>query len=302
MVNAIVPIFYPVRNSTNNVLELRRVEEVLLNRDSSIHTLKALRSDMAYFYRWYVDWTDEDLILKNVSPREIMDFRDQMQKHLKPATVNRRLINVRLFFKTAVQLDIIQMNPALGVKQVASQGLAPKSLTAQEIRRFLKELDLHGTTRDLLVIHLMLTAGLRASEVISLTVQDIEITERKGIAVIRRAKGNKQRVVPLGSRLRSLISEYLDQYKPSDQLILGQRGPITQFALNKIVGKHAVKAGLKVHPHTLRHCYSFQYLLANPSDIVGLAQLLGHSSISTTQIYTQNRMEDLQERVEKLIF
>ena len=88
--------------------------------------------------------------------------------------------------------------------------------------------------------------------------------------------------------------------KLEEKLFIGQRGPLTTIAFNKIVEVYAKKAQIKCSPHTLRHTFAYAYLERNPGDIVGLAQILGHSNIQTTAIYTQHRLEDLQERVEGL--
>ncbi len=140
MVNTIVPVNYPVTNSPNNVSDVQRVAEKLLNRDVSPNTLKALVSDMRYFFKWYSDKNGEEFSFERVLQRDVIDFRDDMQRNdLKPATVNRRLVNVRLLLKTAVDIEIISKNHAEDVKQIASQSLAPKGLTEQETRKFLKE-------------------------------------------------------------------------------------------------------------------------------------------------------------------
>ena len=145
----------------------------------------------------------------------------------------------------------------------------------------------------------MLGAGLRASEVVALKRENVEISERKGSLVIYSGKGNKTRQVPLNSKIRSLLLEYTKDSTNEGTLFLGQRGGLkTPISLNKILDFYAKKAGIRCHPHSLRHTFAYNYLKNNPSDIVGLAQILGHSNINTTAIYTQNRLEDLQEKVE----
>jgi site-specific recombinase XerD len=307
MNNTVTAVSYPSKNSLNNVSSLpydfQRVAKSLLERDCSKHTLIALASDIRHFLEFYSKQNSEVFSFKRAVTRDVASFRDNMKAAgLKPGSINRRLVNIRLFFKEAQRMGIIQQNPAEGVRQLAMQTLAPKSLTPVEARRLLREIEIRGNLRDMLVVNLMLLAGLRASEVITLTVADVELSERKGTLHIRNAKGNKSREVPANALLRDYLNKYIARCKPQGQLIVGQRGAIVQLALNQIVGKYAKKAGIKCTPHTLRHGFAYAYLQQNSGDIVGLAQILGHGSISTTQIYTQNRLENLQERVEAVNF
>ncbi|MDD5054726.1 MAG: tyrosine-type recombinase/integrase [Candidatus Peribacteraceae bacterium] len=292
------------QNNVSTVVsgDLERVVAALLQRDVSRNTQLALRSDLKCFLQWYAQKNGEAFRFQRVVMRDITDFRDDLSKTLSPATTNRRLVNVRLFLQEAVELDVIPKNPAKRVKQVATQSLASKGLTKQEARRLMKEVEIRANLRDLAAVNLMLMAGLRAGEVVALTVQDVEMSERRGTLTIRRAKGNKTRRVPIHRALRAILEAYIDHYKPTDKLLLGERGAIQQLALNEIVRKYAKLAGVTATPHTLRHSWAYQYLEQNPGDIVGLAQLLGHSSISTTQIYVQHRMEQLEQRVEAVSF
>jgi len=169
----------------------------------------------------------------------------------------------------------------------------------------MKEAELVGNVRDICLLELMLSAGLRASEVVNVQEKHLEITQRKGTLTVPHAKGNKTRTIPLSKRVREKIEllRTTDKVKIQSHegyLFIGQRGVLTSLASNKIVEKYAKKAGIQCSPHTLRHTFAYRYLKANPSDIVGLSQILGHSNINTTAIYTQHRMVDLQERVEKV--
>ncbi|MDD4287402.1 MAG: tyrosine-type recombinase/integrase [Candidatus Peribacteraceae bacterium] len=307
MANPLMAVSYPRKNSLNNVSSLpydfQRVARVLLERDCSKHTLIALASDIRHFLEFYSKQNGEVFSFKRAVARDVISFRDGMKVvGLKPGSINRRLVNVRLFFRQAQRMGIIQQNPAEGVRQLQMQPLAPKSLTPFEARRLLREVEIRGNQRDLLVVNLMLLAGLRASEVIGLTVEDVELSERKGTLHIRNAKGNKNRDVPANAQLRECLTKYVERYKPQGQLIVGQRGPIVQLALNQIVGKYANKAGVKCTPHQLRHSFATAYMLCNPGDIVGLSQTLGHSSTQTSARYCMNRLADLQERVEAVNF
>jgi len=202
--------------------------------------------------------------------------------------------------KTAKSEGFIDKNPAESVKHLAQQTLAPKSLTQPEVRKLLKEIELRGSTRDMLIAHLMLGAGLRVSEVASLTIQDIHITERKGFVDVRHSKARKTRQVPLHAKLRTLLTEYIETTKPTETLFFGQRGKLSSAGIQQLVIRYAEKASITTHAHALRHTFAYAYLESNPHDIVGLSQILGHSSLNTTSLYTRHRLENLQERVELL--
>ncbi len=144
--------------------------------------------------------------------------------------------------------------------------------------------------------------GLRVGELVALTMDDLEISERKGGLTVRSGKGGKFREVPLNVEARRALSDYLD-VRPSiasDLVFVGQRGPLTEDAVRKIVAKYANRAGLEgVTPHTLRHSFGKAALDAGV-DLVTVAALLGHERLETTAIYTQPSQQDLVAAVEKL--
>lgn len=273
----------------------------LLNQDISSNTKKALICDIKHFLSWYVR-LGEPFRFNRLTTRDIIDYKNDCSSQIKhkPATINRRFISIRTMCKFAVEMGRMKRNPAEKVKQLPLQPLAPKGLSKQELRKLMKEVELRGSPRDKLIMEMMWGAGLRVCELTKLNMEDIEITERKGHALIRYSKGGKSRKVPLSSTIRTLVHNYLSLTNPNpqDRLFVGQRGPLTTIAFNKIVESYARRAQIKCSPHTLRHTFAYAYLEKNPGDIVGLAQLLGHSNIQTTAIYTHHRLEDLQERVE----
>lgn len=297
---------YPVENSINNLLgqanpDFEEMVRSWFEEDYSPRTLKAISSDLKGFIQWYQNKNGESFSFKRVTPLDGADYkRDLLKEGKKPATINRALVTLRGFFQVAVDKEMLTKNPMNKVKQLPKQALAPKSLTEPEMRKFLKEVEVLGNLRDMALVRLASGAGLRVSELINLTLDDITISERKGTVLLRNGKGNKTRTVPLSQNVRESLTEYLKEQKPKHEVFVGQRGALTAIAVNKIVEKYGKRAGVRLSPHTLRHVFAYNYLQSNPSDIVGLSQLMGHQSINTSAIYTQNRLEDLQERVEKM--
>ena len=307
MTTALKILDYPVQNSINNlkVCDFKKVEEVLkalLDRDYSENTRLAIFRDIKHFIEWYSNINQAPFSFEEVTERDVRDYRDQSQKkELSSATINRRLSTLKQFFDFAIEMKHMDRNPSDRIKKLQRQALAPKGLTQSEARKLLKEVEVRGNMRDRCLIELMLGAGCRVSDLIGLKVNDVQISERKGHLIIRQGKGNKSRKVPLNKELRRLLSELTKDRNSKDHLFTGQRGVLGNIAINKIVEKYSVKAGFKASPHSLRHTFAYNFLKEHPSDIVALAQLLGHSNINTTAIYCQNRLEDLQEKVEAVM-
>ena len=301
---------YPQIISLNNfspqigTSESSEVYQNLIKRDYSQNTQTAIKADLRDFVQWYIGRNSEAFDVKRLTEREVAEYKQfYIEKGLAPRTINRKLVSLSLYCQTAVELELRHDNPTKRIKQLPLQKLSPKSLTSQEIRKLLKEVELQKNSRDELVVKLLLFAGLRSSEVIGLGVSDVNITERKEHLLVRNSKGNKTRQVPLENNLRILIGDYLQKYNPSQQLIVGKRGCLKSvISINKILEKYAERAKIKCHPHTLRHCFAYNFIQKNQSDIVALSQILGHGNIATTGIYCQNRLEDLQEKVEGMSF
>lgn len=302
----IIPIsgHYPVPNSLYKIIgNEEQALKALFSRDYSENTRSAIAHDLKSYFKWFEEVNKEPFSLKRCSSMDIIDFRNFCQnKGLAVASVNRKLATLKQFLKTAKSEGLIDKNPAESVKHLAQQTLAPRGLTQPEARKLLKEIELRGNLRDMLIVQIMIGAGLRVSEVVGLTVQDVHITERKGFIDVRNSKARKSRQVPLNAKLRALLTEYIETTKPTGRLFFGQRGELSIAGVQQLVKRYAEIAGIETHCHchSLRHTFSYAYLQANPHDIVGLSQILGHFSTNCTAIYTKHRLENLQERVELL--
>lgn len=302
---------YPSKNSLNNVLAPllfklnesdQKVFASLFNQDVSENTKQAWASDLKRFLEWYERVNGERFSFGRFTQRDVIDFKkySQITQNYKPATINRRLMSIRALCKVAIELGLLQESPMKGVKQVASQSLAPKGLDPVELRKLLKEVEIRGNLRDKLIVEMLCNSGLRVSELVGLTVQDVHLSERKGYVTIRSGKGNKYRIVPLKTEIRELMKAYLEKSKPTNQIFMGQRGSLKSIAINNIIEKYSKKAGFRCNPHALRHTFAYNYLKHHNSDIVGLAQILGHSNIQTTSIYVQHNLETLMEKMEHI--
>lgn len=304
MQNAPILTVYLAKNSINKIEGFIGRHEMLLQnlagRDLSHNSKKALFSDIAHFVVWYEARFKEAFVVRFITSSTLQAYRDDSEKAgLSPKTIIRRFSSLRELVNEAKELKLLDHEPFRKLKAPQVQALAPKSLTETDCRKLLREIEVRNNLRDEAIVQLMLEAGLRASEVIALKREDIEISDRKGHVLVRSSKGNKTRQVPLSNKIRPLLLEYMRGTPSEGALFVGQRGGLKNpISLNKILDFYAKKAGIHCHPHALRHTFAYNYLRRNPSDIVGLAQILGHSNIQTSVIYTQNRLEDLQEKVE----
>jgi len=272
-------------------------------------TVGAYESDWRKLARWSRVVNGEPFDLSRMVGREAAEFRSHcLRLGQAPATVNRALIFLAEYARWAAEAG--EVMPLLAeevrkVPRVPQQPLAPRGLARQELRRFLKEVDLRAGARDRALIYLLLYTGLRLGEAARLRVEDITLSPRRGSVRVRSewAKGGKERVVPIPAAARRILAEYLGIRGDGSGLLLrGQRGPLGRNGIARVIGKYARAAGVRLSPHTLRHCFSYRYLEQTANDLVGLAAILGHSNLNTTMGYTRKRMEDLEAAVEELEF
>jgi integrase/recombinase XerC len=272
-------------------------------------TIGAYESDWRRLAEWSRKVNGEPFDLSRMVGREAAEFRNHcLRLDHAPATVNRRLVFLVEYARWAAGVGEAPLSLAdevAKVPRVPRQALAPRGLGRQELRRFLKEVDLRADVRDKALVYLLLYTGLRLGEAARLGIGDVALSPRKGILRVRSewAKGGKERLVPVPAAARRVLAEYLvlrgDGPGP---VFLGQRGPLGRNGVARIIGKYARAACLRLSPHTLRHCFAYRYLEQTANDLVGLAALLGHSSLNTTMGYTRKRMEDLEAAVEDLEF
>jgi integrase/recombinase XerD len=192
-------------------------------------------------------------------------------------------------------------NPAAQLSSPKAWFSLPKFLTVKEVRALLRQPepdDTHGI-RDRAMLEIMYAAGLRVSELVRLRMDDMHLNDN---FLLCRGKGGKERIVPLGKAAVEAVQRYLDAARPqlaretTDGLFLTQRGePFTRQGFWKMLRQYARKAGLtaKISPHVLRHSFA-THLLEGGADLRSVQLMLGHSQITTTQIYTHVSHERLR--------
>lgn len=299
-----------------NMLDASPPFQVFLNtlkeNGRSENTLRAYQFDWQHFLAWYEAVNEEDFDLVRLTMLDVQDYVNwSSQQGFKANTINRRLGLIKHFLSWTEENNLSSKELRQRVRKIRiipKQNLAPKSLDTTEVRRLLRELERTGTIRDCAIIYLLLYTGLRVGELVQLKLGDVLIGKRKGSIHIGSniAKGNKERIVPVPNKARQMLQDYLNSRAivALDELIfIGRQGPISTAGVAAMLKKYAKRVDInKLTPHILRHTFAYSYLEHNANDLVGLADILGHSDLNTTRIYTQPRLEDLQQGVELVEF
>lgn len=276
---------------------------LILEKGLAKNTVKSYSSDLEHLAQW-CSTLDTKIDPVNIETELIKKYTYEQAKNLSPSSQARRLSALKSFFKFLIlsggrndnPLELIE-NPKLGTK-------IPVYLTVPEIDSLLEHIDrsrIEGE-RNRIIIELLYNCGLRVSELTELPISHIYIKE--GFIKVR-GKGNKQRLVPLGDYMISLLEFYLNQIRPyfpvkansKDTLFLNRRGAAMSRAMVfHIIKELAALAGLKkkVSPHTLRHSFA-THLLQNGADLRSIQMMLGHESITTTQVYLHTDRSQLKK-------
>jgi len=245
----------------------------------------------------------------NIDKSTISEFVYQVAKLGYNAKSQARLLSgIRSFYNYFLLEDYLTVNPADLVEAPKTQRNLPEILSTKEIDKLLSEIDrstLEGE-RNRIIIETLYGCGLRVSELISLQISDLFLKE----SVLRvLGKGNKQRIVPLAQETLEIIQFYLNEIRSNfpyisgeeDTLFVNRRGKrITRVMIFTIIKRLTEKASInkKISPHTFRHSYA-THLLEGGADLLDIQQLLGHASISTTEIYLHIDNSKLRDTIKK---
>lgn len=272
-------------------------------RNLSPRTVASYRSDLQAFLRWC---GRSGVDPSSLDPRQVRAYlADQRKARYAERTVSRRLSALRTFYGWLEREGDVEVNaPAAASGAKASRRL-PEPMGDGDVVRMLGAVDRSDAAglRDAAQIELMYASGARIAEVAALRVGDIDFST----ATVRLfGKGSKERMVPLYPRALRAVGDYLADgrpelaakgRRPSDALFLSSRGnPMGTDALRLRFERAATAAGLpsSVTPHTMRHTYATE-LLSGGADLRSVQELLGHASISTTQVYTHLSVDRLKE-------
>ena len=288
--------------SNNTILTEFRQE--LIREEKSMHTIRAYVRDVEEFMQWFEETVGE-FSPGQITVVDVQEFKSYLYnvKRNKPVSVNRKLSALESFCEFLVSTGHLKDNPAAKVKKIKQQKTAEvAALSNSELYRLKRMFYLEGNKRDITIFELMINTGLREAEVCNLKLDDVIMSERKGVVIVRSGKGEKYREVPLNANVRRALQAYLD-VRPNrgNYLFVSNKSDrLSESQLYRIIRKHADMAGVKAHPHMLRHTFATKLLREGKIDLPTLQNLLGHANINTTAIYTRATMQDLEKAVEIL--
>ena len=276
-------------------------EEVILGKSSN--TIRSYRRDVLQFME-YIDEYEEIRTFEDVEMLTIRSFiaylnSDERLKKKKNAkvvskrSINRKISALRTFFKYLQEKKVIQTNKVMYVNMPKFEKELPNILSKDDLNKMRSVINTEKITgiRDRLIIELLYSSGIRASELINLNEYVIDFNEREMRIV---GKGDKERITFFSRNAKKWLEKYIEEKKKEyknyskEILITNSKGKkLTTRSLRRLISNHATEAGLQkeVTPHVFRHSFATE-LLNNGVDIRYLQELLGHSSISTTQVYT----------------
>ncbi len=271
-------------------------------RNYSEHTVKAYRGDLENFRDFLLK---EGKSIEDTDAATVNAYVSALYGKNSPSSVERKVSAIRSFFSYLVRRGLAAKNPAKLVRTPRKEKRLPVFLSVDEVFSLVDVKDPERSplrVRDRAILELLYSSGLRVSELAGAALADLSMGE----AVIRvRGKGNKERIVPVGSKALSALGEYLDvreKLKPaSDRIFLNSRGGgITTRSLARIIKKYGLVSGISknVSPHVLRHSFA-THLLAGGADLRAIQEMLGHASLSTTQRYTHLSVERIMEVYDK---
>lgn len=270
---------------------------ILIEKGLAKNTLAAYRRDLSRF----LSFTTQNFLPIN---------EENIKKYLKnlrlaPSSRARHLSTLKSYFKFLVQEGFLEIDPTSGIYLNNRAKNLPKALSHKQIMTLIQSCP--GTTnseiRNVLILELLYGTGIRISEAASLDTEDIDLSE--GWIKVRFAKGAKQRLVPIGSKLAEAMMAYLVRVRPDllknnrreSSLLLSLRGSrLSRQAIWLVVKEMAQNSNLpiSISPHSLRHTFA-THLLAGGADIRVVQELLGHSVVTTTQIYTKVNIDQVRD-------
>ena len=277
------------------------LDHLAVERGLSANTLSNYRRDLDRYLDWLEDAGRHSLT--DVATADVEAYvADLRRSGLAASSAGRALVVARGLHKFAVQEGSVDVDVAADVSPPATGRHLPDTLSIDEVTQLL---DAIPTTdpldlRDKALLELLYGTGARISEIMSLVVDDL--TDCDGILRIT-GKGDKQRLVPVGTKAITATEDYLVRARPvfargkTHALLLNTRGgPLSRQSAWAVLKNAAARAGLDkdISPHTLRHSYA-THLLEGGADVRVVQELLGHSSVTTTQIYTHVTAENLRQ-------
>lgn len=258
-----------------------------LERQLSPNTIDGYRRDLEDFYKFV------NKSYKYIDKNDIINYISYLNKKVGAKTINRHIVSIKNYFKYLEKNNIIGVNPTTDITGLKTPKKMPRVLSVEEIDKLLDiELKDAYSYRNKAMLELMYSSGLRVSELLNLTINNIDF-DMNLVRIF--GKGSKERIVPIDDIATKYLYDYINIYrvtllrnKVSDLVFLNSRGnKLSRQGFFKILKEIARVKGIKkeLSPHTLRHSFA-THLLNNGADLRSIQTMLGHENIETTQIYT----------------
>lgn len=276
---------------------------LLIDKKYSNETIDSYMNDL---YKYYQYIKQKNLNISNIKRKDIMGYTKYLrQKQLSTNSINHNISVLRTFYKFLVISNRFVTDPIEYLEVPRLRKTLPKVLSYDEVKSLL-DIDLLNkySYRNKAMLELMYATGLRVSELVNLKLNDIDL-EMDLLRTI--GKGSKERIIPIGDYAIYFVKIYINEYRSqllkenTDYVFLNNHGKkLSRQSFYKLVKELAIKKNIKTEfsPHTLRHSFA-THLLDRGADIVSIKEMLGHSSLSTTQIYTHISNQKLKDEYSK---
>jgi integrase/recombinase XerD len=289
------------------------LDHLVVERGLAENSVKSYRRDLRR-YLGYLDGAgvgDLDPITAQTVSGFLMALREGDSEHqpLSASSAGRTVVAVRGFHKFAVKDGLATIDPSVGVRPPTPAKRLPKAIPLGDVERLLDAAGAPGTAlalRDRALLEILYGTGARISEAVGLDIDDLELEDPAGSSVLLRGKGSKERIVPVGRFAREAVQAYVVRGRPElaatgaptgGAMFLNARGGrLSRQSAWAVIVKAAERAGItaEVSPHTLRHSFA-THLLEGGADVRVVQELLGHASVTTTQVYTLVTVDLLRE-------
>ncbi|MEE9214784.1 MAG: tyrosine recombinase XerC [Thermodesulfobacteriota bacterium] len=273
-------------------------------RNYSYNTIKAYLTDLKEFFLFLNFEKSDETRISDIGLPEIREYINWLHSRNSKTSVSRKLASIRSFFDFLIRYEIINKNPAKLVSNPKMSTKLPSFLTVDEMFKLIETPDLQTLTglRDRAILEMLYSCGIRVGELSGLSINDVDF-EDSFLKVL--GKGNKERIVLLGSKAALSLNSYMGrrlEFNPKgDFLFVNSRGErLKERSIRSLVKKYSILAGIpkNVSPHVFRHSFA-THLLGGGADLRSIQELLGHSSLSTTQRYTHTSIEKIMEIYDK---
>ena len=273
---------------------------LLVDKGLSNNTVKAYEADISSFFQWL---DNEDLKYKNLQDDHINQYISFLfQRKMRSSSVNRKISSIKSFYIFLVKRNFLKNSPLNDLVTPKQEKYLPESMSEAEVDKLLNSPDVSNKieNRDKAMIEMLYATGMRISELVNLKITDVDM---KRCVVKVFGKGSKERLVPFGETALDSLRSYLNEREQSSskEIFLSNRGKkMTRVAFWQRVKIYLIRENLKnsISPHTLRHAFA-THLLNRGADLRSVQLLLGHSDLSTTQIYTHIAKQRLSDVLKK---